>query len=115
MKWRAMVGALVAGSCVGLALLPGPVGASGCGPGYEEGVGAEYDADGDGLVCVNQETGEVTDDGDAQAAPGGMDRNGDGIVCTKPTPSGSVVVTDNNSSHEENAGCPPGFFPSPAS
>ncbi|MDQ3935327.1 MAG: hypothetical protein M3340_11945 [Actinomycetota bacterium] len=113
MRWRGMLCALVVGSLGALALVPGPVGATGCGPGQEEGAGTEYDTDGDGLVCVNTETGEVTDDAGAQAAPGGMDHNQDGIVCNKITPSGSVVVTDNASSHEENSGCPPGFFPNP--
>ena len=114
MKLRAMLCVSVLGACVLAVTAPSAVG-TGCGPGYEDGAGTEYDTDGDGRVCVNQETGQVTDDGDAQQAPGGMDRNQDGIVCVKPTPSGSLVVTDNNSSHEENAGCPPGFQPSPIS
>ena len=112
MKWRALLCGLVVGACVLVVTAPSAVG-TGCGAGYEEGVGTEYDTDGDGIVCVNQETGAVTDDGgEASATPTFVDRNGDGIQCVKPTPSGSVVTTDNNSSHEENFGCPPGFQPS---
>lgn len=110
MTWRAMMCGLVVGACMAVALAPTAAG-SGCGEGYEEGAGAEYDADGDGLVCVNPETGEVTDDLAAQ--PGVVDRNGDQIVCVRPTGSGSVVTTDNNSSNTENSGCPPAFSPSP--
>jgi hypothetical protein len=113
MKWRAMLCGLVVGACVLVVTAPTAVG-TGCGPGYEEGVGTEYDTDGDGFVCVNQETGAVTDDVDAQQGTT-ADRNNDGILCVKPTQSGSVVTTDNNSSHEENFGCPPGFQPSPVS
>jgi hypothetical protein len=110
MKWRVMLCGLVVGACVAVAMAPTAVG-SGCGQGYEEGAGTEYDDDGDGLVCVNQETGEVTDD--QGATPGVVDRNGDGIVCGKATGSGSIVTTDNNSSHTENGGCPPAFSPIP--
>ena len=105
-----MLCGLVVGSCLVVAAARTAVG-SGCGPGYEEGAGTEFDDDGDGIVCVNQETGEVTDD--QGATPGVTDRNADGVICARPTPSGSVVTTDNNSSHEENAGCPPGFQPVP--
>ena len=113
MKRWGILCALATGVLASLAFLPGPVAATGCGPGYEEGVNATYDADGDGLVCVNTETGAVTDDQGVD--PLAADRNGDGIICRKPIPNGSVVTTDNNSAHEENSGCPPGFFPSPAS
>jgi hypothetical protein len=111
MKVRGMLCALVAGSCLAVAAVPSAVGETGCGPGYEEGVGEEYDTDDDGMVCVNQETGAVSDDQGAQ--PGAADRNGDGIVCVKATGSGSIVTTDNNSNHPENGGCPPSFQPSP--
>ena len=111
MKVRGMLCALVAGSCLAAGAVPTAVGETGCGPGYEEGVDEQYDTDGDGVVCVNQETGEVTDDQGGQA--GIVDRNADGIVCVKQTGGGSVVVTDNNSNHPENAGCPPSFQPSP--
>ena len=112
MKVRGMLCALAAGCCVvAVGAAPTAVGETGCGPGYEEGAGTEYDSDGDGVVCVNRETGEVTDD--QGATPGVVDRNADGIVCAKPTPSGSVVTTDNNANHPENAGCPPSFSPVP--
>ena len=107
--WRATLCGLVAGAFL-IAAAPTAIG-SGCGPGYEQGTSAEYDDDGDGMVCVNQETGEVTDD--QGATPGITDRNGDGIVCVKQTGSGSIVRTDNNANNPENADCPPAFQPSP--
>lgn len=115
MKVRGLLCALVAaGSCVVVgASVPAAVGETGCGPGYEEGVSAEYDDDGDGVVCVNQSTGEVTDDQGAAPPGGSVDRNADGITCGKVTPSGSLVTTDNNSNHPENGGCPPSFSPIP--
>jgi hypothetical protein len=111
MWWRGTLCGLGVAFLV-VAATPTAVGSS-CDPGTEDGVGSEYDANGDGVVCVDQESGAVSDQ--AGVAPTEADRNNDGVICVKPTPSGSFVTTDNNSSHEENSNCPPAFFPSPAS
>ena len=112
MKVRGMLCAMLAGGCLAAMAVPTAVGETGCGPGYEEGVSEEYDTDGDGMVCVNQETGAVSDD-QGGIEPGARDRTNDGIVCVKATGGGSVVVTDNNSNHPENGNCPPSFSPAP--
>ena len=109
MKWRALLCGLVVGACLVAAGAPGASG-SGCGPDYESGL-AQYDTDGDGLVCVDQSSGAVTDD--QAASPGVVDRNGDSIICVKQTGSGSIITTDNNANNPENANCPPAFQPSP--
>ena len=110
MRWRGALCALI-GTAAFAAAVPG-AGADGtCQDGREDGAAAAYDADGDGLVCVDVDTGAVWDD--AAAAPGIVDRNADGVVCVRQTGSGSIVRTDNNAANEENFGCPPAFQPSP--
>jgi hypothetical protein len=112
MKWRGILCALAALSVV-IVVVPAASGEEACQPGFVQGesTSTELDADQDGFVCVNPDTGEVSDD--QAATPGVVDRNGDGIVCVRQAGNGMIVRTDNRSSHTENAGCPPAFQPSP--
>ncbi len=74
----------------------------------------EADTNQNGFVCVNQETGEVSDDkgqfaGDEDAFDN--DLNDNGIVCFNEQ---SGVVTDDDLSEDFTSSCPPGFVPFPA-
>jgi hypothetical protein len=79
------------------------------------GPGSEADRNGNGVVCVDPETGSIRDDVD----PPNEDRkdaNGNFIVCYSPDKG---VVTDDHlqPSQDPNepptAECPPGFIPIP--
>jgi hypothetical protein len=111
MKWRGILCALAA-LCMLVFVAPTASG-SGCGEGFEQGEGSEYDADGDGLVCVNSETGEVSDD--QGATPGIVDRNANGITCIKQVGNGTFIRTDDRANHPENEFCPPAFSATPIS
>jgi hypothetical protein len=113
MKWRGILCALAALSVVAVVGVPAASGEEACQPGFVQGEtsSTDVDADADGFVCVNPDTGEVSDD--QAATPGVVDRNSDGIVCVRQTPNGMIVRTDNRAANPENAGCPPAFQPSP--
>lgn len=113
MKWRGILCVLAALSVLVAIGVPAASGDEACQPGFAQGEasGSELDADGDGLVCVNPDTGEVSDD--RAATPGVIDRNGDGVVCVRQTGNGMIIRTDNRAANSENFGCPPAFQPSP--
>jgi hypothetical protein len=113
MKWRGILCALAALCVLVVVAVPSASSEEACQPGFVQGesTSSAEDADGDGLVCVDPDTGEVSDD--QAATPGVVDRNGDGIVCVRQAGNGMIVRTDNRSAHTENAGCPPAFQPSP--
>ena len=70
------------------------------------------DQNGNGYVCVNQQTGEVTDDKEQFEPEGqyGLDENGNNFLCYNP--EANVVTDDDHTQPPEGlpSSCPPGFF-----
>jgi hypothetical protein len=83
-----------------------------CDDGVVDGTTIAADADGDGMVCVDRDDGDVHEDrGQWGTIPGERDRNQDFIVCGKQVGNGGVITVDNNAPNPENANCPPAFLP----
>ena len=91
-----------------------------CKKGRVTGTGdASADENGNGFVCVNQETGAVSDDKEQFApdddSPSVRDLdvygNSNGFVCYNPE---TGVATDDDLQEDFTPQCPPGFFFFPA-
>jgi hypothetical protein len=106
-----------AGTSLAAAALLVPVGAAGdeaCGEGrvISETTAGELDADGNGFVCVDLNTGAVADDAGAFAEQStGVDRNNNGIVCVKPEQG--IAIDDRPEQTPDR--CPPTFAAVPIS